>query len=558
MENMSHSLTSEIDQGTIATENILRKLESHYAPPKLEDVLSARLHSIVQEIKQTSDKESELIEAASSYFIETDNRLGMTPLQKITEVYNLLGGQADQHVVEQHAAKLIKLALEQQLDNPPQYLSHGFDHTMNVLKYTESILGQNPEIIKVMTEKYGISPEVARFMLLNVTLFHDVGYPRVGNRSKSVHSLNGAQIVASSDMQNMYKSLLHVDNDELMQDFSKAILYHNADSQKQIFRSKIVCHSGELLLRDSSDIATIVELAHNSNLGHVKNIQVCDKELGENVNAELVKAGLESISIEVVASQQENNTPLFIGRSLDKDQIGDGKLGLEYRTVDLYKDPLQAVIRLADNMDLANDRFVGVQKDEAFKAIYHMYGDGRKPESKLLKRLEQGDQSAIHEVSAIMKEENPDVSELNDTTEAMNIWKTYLAEKILKEQFPDMSEDRKKEIWDQVQYLDTEQLKHWGGSDVIQEVILQGATLIVTVDSNKFQEFSEIPIIEKGKDSQGNDQIIRLNVGIYQIWRAQNSFQAIQFRENNKIRFLVKDTEGKIINIPGITQSYLD
>ncbi|HRN70943.1 MAG TPA: HD domain-containing protein, partial [Candidatus Woesebacteria bacterium] len=263
--------------------NLLQKLELHAAPPTIADRMAFQIDDIVQS-KQDVSKEK--VEATANYFTQPDARLGMTPIQKIAEMYNLLDKNTDATAIEEHTQTLIKLAFEQQLENPPQYLSHGFDHTMNVLRFTEMILNQNPQIVDKMAKKYNLTNNVARFMLLNTIYFHDVGYPAVNNRGKAVHSFLGAEIVSSENIRKLYQKLLQLpeDDTDLLNDFCKAILYHNADSKEQVFTTKIVCAGGDLLVSHTSDIPALIdELQKKQTLGGVQKIIVGNNEIKQNL-----------------------------------------------------------------------------------------------------------------------------------------------------------------------------------------------------------------------------------------------------------------------------------
>ncbi|HRN71191.1 MAG TPA: hypothetical protein PLS49_08485, partial [Candidatus Woesebacteria bacterium] len=241
---------------------------------------------------------------------------------------------------------------------------------------------------------------------------------------------------------------------------------------------------------------------------------------------------------------------------LDKNTKGDRQLGIECRDVDMYEDPLSAIIRFADNLDIGKTRFIGVQNEEAFKLIYYLYGDNRLPESQLLYGLERHDADIIEKVTNILETSNIQTPITPDTIQME--YKMLLAKKILKEQYSSLSDDIKAQVLEQIQYLDTKQLRHWGGSDVIEDVMLQGPTLTITVDGEKFKKFQEIPVIEIRKDNNGNEQMIELNVAIYQIWRAHLAYAGLNMGENRRVQFIVKDTQNNLINIPDITESFFD
>ncbi|CAN5222407.1 hypothetical protein BH09PAT2_BH09PAT2_07630 [soil metagenome] len=537
----------------------LQDLEFAATPPTVVDRMKFYIDDLVKEKKGLEQsKDPSRLDEVADYFDTHDEYLGMTPLEKLAEVYSLLGDDVDKTAVEEHAQSLLRLAYEQHLENPPYYLSHGFDHTMNVLRHTEMILKQNPSTVENMAQKYDLPPHMAKFMLLNVTCFHDVGYPYVKDRGKAVHSFIGAGIVSDSKNRELYRKLLKLpgDDDTLLNDFTKSILYHNADSKEAIFRAKVSCEGGDLLISEDTDISVIIDdLVTNPVIGGVHSITVMNEDQLHMISQFLESQNISGIQVELMGLG-ENYTPILIGRPLDKEVKGDKKLGIEYHDAHPEEDPMGALIRLADNIDICESRFNGVQNEDAFKAIYLMYGDDRKPESQLLKRLERKDTSAVEDVQTILKA-NAHTEMPTSLDDARASWKKYLAEKVLQE-YPDLDDAKRAKIFKEVQYLDSEQLKHWGGSDSIKDVILQGSTLSIIVDPEKFKKFSQIPITEIRRDRQGNEQMIQLNVGMYQIWRTQQAYSSLKIGNGHGIQIKVRDTLGNFIHVPNITESRLD
>jgi HD superfamily phosphodiesterase len=74
----------------------------------------------------------------------------------------------------------------QTLDNPLQFCSHGFDHSILVDEYVKNI-SEGTDVVNKTMKKYGISKDAATTLLRLTAVFHDFGYPRVGNLDKSTH-----------------------------------------------------------------------------------------------------------------------------------------------------------------------------------------------------------------------------------------------------------------------------------------------------------------------------------------------------------------------------------
>jgi hypothetical protein len=61
----------------------------------------------------------------------------------------------------------------QHLDNPLQYCSHGFDHSILVDAYVQNIIEGKPLVVDKTMEKYGLNKELAILLLRLSAVFHD-------------------------------------------------------------------------------------------------------------------------------------------------------------------------------------------------------------------------------------------------------------------------------------------------------------------------------------------------------------------------------------------------
>ncbi len=137
-------------------------------------------------------------------------------------------------------------ALEQHFKNPEQYVSHGFDHSLNVLQHLQNTLQQNPNIIDIVSKKYKISKEESILILKLLPVFHDFGYPELEKNGKtlgkSTHALKGAEIATSQEFTESVKQIMGKEGDinKLLIDFRNAILFHSADKIEVLRDTKII------------------------------------------------------------------------------------------------------------------------------------------------------------------------------------------------------------------------------------------------------------------------------------------------------------------------------
>jgi hypothetical protein len=204
---------------------------------------------------------------------------------------------------------------------------------------------------------------------------------------------------------------------------------------------------------------------------------------------------------------------------------------------------------------VTSDRFHGVQKEPAFKEIYYTFGNSNLLECQLIARLEKGDMSAIAEVQKEMADTPLAAS---DPKAVLQEWKEYIANRIIQKNYPDLPKKTHQAIMPLLENVDSRQLYHWGGSDCIKDIHVDGPVIRILVDKDQFDDLIQIPIVEKLKDERGNEQTVELNVGIYQIWRTQQAYASLSMYGGERIQFIVKDTEGNVRTIPGITDSSMD
>ncbi len=327
------------------------------------------------------------------YFVAVDvNKDPEAPLVRMSAPFEHLKKPVDPAALENfnygmhsYAQELARRAFDQHMDNPEQYVSHGFDHSINVANYTREVLKLNPEIAAAAMLKYGISEGEALFMLETVALLHDCGYPCVGCKAKSVHGISGADIVVS--MLPMFEKMITSETakkEMLFNDFRNSIMFHSADKVEEKFTTKLISTQGTFL----ADHKNVIKVLSNfydpaknpsGQPRYVTEIFVQDAHMKVEME-QLLKEAHEDL-----VRKLENAPPLpkvtmqkglFEGRFADLEEKKDKLLGLEFSRTDLLSSPL-TMIRLVDNMDMRKTRFTPTQNESAFRQIYLKLGDGQ-------------------------------------------------------------------------------------------------------------------------------------------------------------------------------------
>ncbi len=327
------------------------------------------LNTICEEKIQHNKKSEERILSIKDFFERQDKGVGgrkETPIGRLAVMYESLGEQGLSDAAEKHMSEVIRLAFDQHLDNPEQYVSHGFDHTLNVMDYTRSICENNPNIIAATMEKYGVSEGLAKFILENVALFHDFGYPEteVLGLKKAAHAMQGAEVLMGKNVQESFEGILRsaTNPKQVIKEILESVLYHSADKvEVDNYPAKIITNAGEYLVGDINDVKTVLETLQYKGFA-VKTIKTTKLEELKNILK-------ENYSVE------QADEP-FKGRSVDLKKAKDKILGIEYAEIDILKNPLRGIIRVADNMDMQVNRLSELQRNPIFRKVYHDLGEG--------------------------------------------------------------------------------------------------------------------------------------------------------------------------------------
>ena len=198
--------------------------------------------------------------------------------------------------------------------NPPQYISHGVDHSLRTMRYCIDLFTKSKIINEALKTKYNLDPEQNELLLIYLGLFHDIGYSDIeviynndnndNNNSeypimipKFIHSYSSYKMLKDENFNNLFINTITKDSFE---DVILAIKHHNYDSEKCKNQNDPNC----LFISKENKFTTYIE------------------------------AGV--------------------------------RIFREYKTASIKDDPLLFLIRFADNLDFIRDRLSDIQDDITF------------------------------------------------------------------------------------------------------------------------------------------------------------------------------------------------
>ncbi len=615
-------LTDRTDGST--TRDVLKKLTTYFEPAsKITEQANQPLQEIRMErvdrmtffidahIKQILEKADPAKRAdlqkrlteVRHFFLAKNELTQLTPLERVAQIYETLSVPQNpdaklefQTALSDHMQELATRAFDQQLDNPEQYVSHGFDHTINVADHVRTMYTNDPHLLEVTAKKYGLSLGEAQFMLENVAIFHDFGYSKLEAQSaKAVHSVAGAEIVYTDKVKKMFGGLITTSSakkDIMMHDLRDAVLFHGADKVEQKYEAKIQTKEGLFLsLANSQEVVKIISqfsetafakegISPSSLEIHVKNPQTRDKliSLLKEVYAQKhLQIELPTVTVETT-TKETGSSDGYAGRKIDLTP-GDKLLGLEKVTADASDSPMLFAIRMADNMDMLPNRFSEIQRLSAFREVIRKFGDPRQRESQILRLLESHSvppEQIIDQINQYLKttttlESIPgdeDLIELGGTLEESGAqdektpknrnktveeaWKKYLIKKTMRNH-PELTPEQQEKLLSIGSAQNTEAFRHFGGCEAIQSVEFvnkDGLPQVrIIVDRQKYDELKDIMVTEKTFDENGNVYPIDVNIAYYQIWRAHEAYKNNTYN-GQPVGIVVSDENGNgIIDI---------
>ena len=474
---------------------------------------------------------------------------------------------------------VLERAVDQHLNNPENYVSHGFNHSLNVVKYTDQIMTAYPEIIDRVHWQYDVTPLQARFILRNVALLHDFGYPvsEAKKLNKASHSIIGADVIGRGQIELdgqmvpvgkvLSEILDDTSNGRIVSDLRNSIMLHNADKIDKTYDAKIKAKGGAEFLVDKENISkAFVALKELGYEVYDLSIRIDDADNSQKIRLDTLGSLLKSkdhpIDLINVPSISTETGEKYKGRSLGKK--GESSiLGLEYSVAALMEEPVKIIIRPTDNSDIAYDeRFSGLQKNPLSRAFYHELGDERSyfyEDNKSIEMLfkkakENGKLSDLREavamcISGIEAEREEDTLKSTgtlkdkaegfadikfndfliiwgehlsrlDADECMSCWRGFVLDQIaLRPEFKQIDQGTKSEIKKIAVKMNSSELKHFGGFEAIREVQITRKRVDVKVDEDIYDKLNKIRVREEVVSVDGQVSSIEMKVSEYQIWR---------------------------------------
>lgn len=534
-------------------------------------------------IHATEKAEIEKAFVSMHYFTmrEQDQNVG-TPFERIAKIFEDLPPETDPDAVMKLLKKIMKRGYDQHLDNPEQYVSHGLDHSLNVMDYAIDAIESNPFLVESMKSKYGVSEGEGKFLLKSMALLHDIGYPCVGCRQKSVHGIAGADLF--DHMQLSIENVLTSDLEEaqkkiLLNDFRDAILFHSADKVDHQFTTKIHTTTGTFLA-DHGNLARVISIFQDPSQDSIvrpERVTVIEasEDIVEDVEAALdeaqedtfQKTGKRPDKPEIRVIQASKTFP---GRYADLIKNKDNLVGLEFSITDLKERPFD-LIRLVDNMDMRKNRLSPTQREPAFREIYHMLGNDqtlslfsqklegfenqwrkspgdmemvRKPAKTFVEQLKQEQESNENVKSFISEFDEARIDEAKTPGELRSHLNQALVKGILsQDRFKHLTLETKEQIAKYGVMLSSFDLRHFGGCEGITDVRLEQVEVsaeavlpVVKITTNRelFASLNKVRVVERGISG------LELNVGVgeYQIWRALDAYDSININKQKVVIFL--------------------
>jgi len=537
------------------------------------------------------------IDKAKEFFTVVDpDKRTETPLERMAAMYEGLKGPGDpakqedfKAAIQDHMREVMARAFDQHIENPEQYVSHGFDHTLNVADYTKEMLEGNPSIVEAMKKEYGLAEDEAKFMLEQVAVFHDFGYPLVGDRGKAVHGIAGADLVYSQHVQNIFNRLMTgptANREKLNRHLRDAVMFHSADKVERKYSVKVETTRGEFLIGESKDILEVIQTFNDPAQNpegtprDITEIKVKDEATQKEIEALLEAARADTTrkvgEIPPVVKVTVMNAE-FAGRTADLVSDKDKKLGLEFSEVDTSEAPLHAVIRLSDNMDMRSNRFSPLQREKAFQEFYYALGD-QGPTSQVMMGLEVmtkaddkagkkkepqktaaevqtvfarllEEQTKIGNVPAVSPEE---IAGLKSSEDAATLWKNKVLESVFAAQ-PKRDPEVEGRIRGIALKQNSESIRHFGGCEAVDEIKFEMSKagvpmVLVQVNRAKFEKLNAIQVNEQSLDRTGKPHDMIVGVGEYQVWRAKEAYASIR-TGGKAVEVLVVDEGGKPVDL---------
>lgn len=546
----------------------------------LSDVAVKRVKDYCETLFADDEVDRDKLERTKDFFLKSG------ALGKVVSIFGDLLPESDQvtlrrqKLLDGYLSFVLERAVDQHLNDPENYVSHGFNHSLNVVKYTDQIMTAYPEIIDRVHWQYDVTPLQARFILRNVALLHDFGYPgsEAKKLNKASHSIIGADVIGHGQIELdgqmvpvrkvLNEILDDTSNGRIVNDLRNSIMLHNADKIDKSYDTKIKAKGGAEFLVDKGNISkALVALEELGYEVYDLSIRIDDADNSQKIRLDVLGSLLKSknhlIDLINVPSISTETREKYKGRSLGKK--GESSiLGLEYSAAALMEEPVKIIIRDTDNSDIVYDeRFSGLQKNPLFRAFYHELGDERSyfyEDNKSIEMLfkkakENGKLSDFREavvmcISGIEAERQESILTSSkktsediiktivevkfkqfltiwgehlsrlDADECMSCWRGFVLDQIaLRPEFQQVDKWTKSNIKEVAVKMSSSDLKHFGGFEAVREVQITRNKVEVRVDKDMYDKLNKIRVKEEVVSVDGQVSSIEMKVPEYQIWR---------------------------------------
>ena len=315
------------------------------------------------------------------------------------------------------------MMFNQSLDNPLQYNSHWFDHSILVDAYSQMVIDQ--KAIEKVSEEYWISLEWAEVLMRLWAVFHDFWYPEIvkvdenWNVLKMDKSMHWPEwwLLFENEIAPAFREFMKLywaewaKLDKAVTDMRDAISFHSADKiEEPPYKFKLHTGKWDILINEvvNAECVKWIKESYCTNGGEVE-IHTQDWVFKNSDAFKKLKQALESQWIKVAEECKLDEPTNRYTTSVETEEWTINQyyrwrkwhdaewwpIWIEIQPIDLYKSPLAGVVRLADNMDMAYNRLSEVQKNPVFMDLmYNLWmNDGwdwtwNPPASKIFQEME--------------------------------------------------------------------------------------------------------------------------------------------------------------------------
>lgn len=509
-------------------------------------------------------------------------------LQKVLSTYDgLLSSDVQTEEValfKGHLSFILKRGFDQHLDNPGKYVSHGFNHTLNVVGYVDSIIDTFPEVVSKVKEKYGLTESKSKFLFETLAFLHDFGYPLSESKQlgKEAHSMEGAGVINNGQTEVNGRKvaikdvLTSIFNEEAVKDLIKSVAEHNADKVKNTYRMRIDLGNGSSFLTQGDNPEEVYQAGKDLGDTGIKRISVRfeNSEEGNNFAIDFASKfmriafdhGKKSVDLPEIAVEEGKG---YKGRGVGKNDV----LGLEYSKVSFVNNPLESVIRLADNMDVTKNRFSELQEKPLFKACYYELGksgshfyEGNQNIERILKQVKEKGRNLddlrktiishisleeVHQIEKKLIEERMSKGErekiirkqwnqsyekyMNElgnlnVNESIAYWRGFMVDQIaLRPEFGEVDEVTKLEVREAALGMSSKEFRHFAGCESLKGVEVKRSGIYVTVDKNLYNELNKSVVKDEITIGDGQIFYIEVPVGQYQLRRMWDALDSVRY-----------------------------